>query len=87
MRDTVLFMKISDTYSTRFMEKKQIYGTVFIYNGIAGKFVLDQIESIDAVNKARREIGVTETLEEYAKNKRNHIIPEQYLEKKEEKDE
>jgi hypothetical protein len=80
MIDTLLYMKISDVYMTNFMNKKQIYGTIFIQNKEGGKFILKSIESINAVNKARREIGVTETLEEYAKSIQGYVIPEQYYE-------
>ena len=82
MIDTVLFMKITDRYMTRFMKKNQIYGTIFTSRGGSKEFILEPIESIDAVNKARREIGVTETLEEYAKKNRylGYVIPEKYYE-------
>ena len=71
----------------RFMKKNQIYGTLFINYGVTEKFVLAPIESIDAVNKARREIGVTETLEEYAKKNPLNVIPDRYYEMQKKRDE
>ena len=63
-------------------DKKQIYGTQFTKRSddkkYSDKFVLWPVEDFKNVNKRRKEMGFTSTVEEYAKRFPDSIIPEEY---------